>query len=163
MSLLKIQFTKLSDERHRFAYARADGSGETVELETRSFLTHDLVHFAIESEAKLKDGFFGGLAAGKTYADLSGKGIAGKGMAADMPRETLQIEIVVGPMASVVQNNVEPTHFVSALKSYFAVQDMEVPAWLTAEFVSAVRERFRDLMGRWKATPFSETLYLIFQ
>lgn len=48
---MRISLTKLSDARHRFSYLRADGSGETLELETRSFLIHDLVHFALENAA----------------------------------------------------------------------------------------------------------------
>ncbi len=48
---MRISLTKLSDARHRFSYQRADGSGETLELETRRFLIHDLVHFALENAA----------------------------------------------------------------------------------------------------------------
>jgi len=48
---LRISLTKLSDVRPRFSYQRADGSGATVEFESRSFLIHDLVHFALENAA----------------------------------------------------------------------------------------------------------------
>lgn len=40
--MLLLRFTKHSDQRHSLAYVRSDGTGEAAELETRSFLVHDL-------------------------------------------------------------------------------------------------------------------------
>lgn len=45
-----VQWTKLSDERHRFTVLREDGSRESLELDSRSFLIHDFMHFAMETE-----------------------------------------------------------------------------------------------------------------
>ncbi len=55
--VLTLRFTKLSDERHRFEYRRPDGTGEAIEMETRSLLRHDLLHFALEREAGLRGSF----------------------------------------------------------------------------------------------------------
>ena len=65
---MKILLTKLTDDRHQLAIERDDGSTESVELETRSFLLHDLVHYAVEAEAKIDDGFWGLLARGTKSA-----------------------------------------------------------------------------------------------
>ena len=62
-----VRFTRLSPTHHRFEALRDDGSIESRELETRSLLNHDLVHFALESEGELKDGFYGTLARGGSY------------------------------------------------------------------------------------------------
>lgn len=43
---------------------RTDGTHDQHEFETRSLMTHDLVHFAVESEAKARGGFYGTLAEG---------------------------------------------------------------------------------------------------
>ena len=56
---LTLRFTRISPTHHRFEYRRADGTGEAVEVETRSLLFHDLLHYAVESEAGLKGSFFG--------------------------------------------------------------------------------------------------------
>ena len=53
---MKISFTKLSDERHRVAVTRDDGSTDSVEPDTRSFLRHVLSHFAVEVEPGLQHG-----------------------------------------------------------------------------------------------------------
>ena len=65
---LLVRLTRLSDARHQFEYRRTDGSGEVLEMETRSLLTHDLAHFAVETEAGLGDGFYGRLARAGSYA-----------------------------------------------------------------------------------------------
>ena len=54
MSALTLRFTRLSPDLHRFEYRRADQTGEALELETRSFLFHDLLHYALENEAQLR-------------------------------------------------------------------------------------------------------------
>lgn len=48
---MRIAFTKLTQDRHRLEIRREDGSTESVELETRSYLLHDLGHYAVEAEA----------------------------------------------------------------------------------------------------------------
>ena len=55
---------------HRLEVFRDDGSCECVELETRSLLLHDLVHYAIEAQAEIRTGFYGLLASGTTLAAL---------------------------------------------------------------------------------------------
>ena len=61
MSTLIIKFTNVSPTRHRFEMIREDGSREQADLETKTFLFHDLLHFAVESEAFLADSFYGKL------------------------------------------------------------------------------------------------------
>src|SRR3954454_19930968 len=52
-SAMRIVFRKLSDERHTLEIVREDGRREEVDCETRSLLVHDLLHLAVESEAKV--------------------------------------------------------------------------------------------------------------
>ena len=84
-----IHLTRLTNERHRLEFVRDDGTRETHELETRSSLLHDLVHYAVETEAGLNASFYGRLASGKTYESLM----------KDQPEgpEAFQTEIVVVP------------------------------------------------------------------
>jgi hypothetical protein len=71
---MRILLTKLNDASHRFEIVRADGSGERAELETRSTLLHDLVHYAVEAQAGLTSAFFGRLASGDALAELADRG-----------------------------------------------------------------------------------------
>ncbi|RYD92308.1 MAG: hypothetical protein EOP61_25810, partial [Sphingomonadales bacterium] len=69
MAELKLRFTRLNEARHRFEAVRPDGVSEALEFETRSYLLHDFVHFAVEMEAGLQSGFYGQLARGGVYDD----------------------------------------------------------------------------------------------
>jgi hypothetical protein len=142
MSALVVRFTRLNPTHHRFEAIRADGTREVREFETRSLLLHDLVHFAVESEAKLRGGFYGTLAKGADY---------------DAPRpgsEAMAIESVVGPLQGALKGDVEPDAFVTRLRAAQASMGGEAPAWLTPELIARVLERLRQLQGQWRATPF---------
>src|SRR4051812_27926629 len=66
-----IRITRLSPTHHRFAYQRDDGSGGACTLESKSFLSHDLLHFCLERDAQLDTGFYGHLARGAGYGDVA--------------------------------------------------------------------------------------------
>jgi hypothetical protein len=156
--MLTVRLTRLSPTHHRMSHVRSDGSGETVELETRSTLRHDLLHFALETEAGLEESFFGLLAKGATMAAL-----AGKGMEAFAPgAEIGMTERIVGPMSGVAYGNVEIPAFLDSVRSFLAAQGERPPEWLTPDLVARVKERYRRLFGQWKATAFGDTMELKF-
>ncbi|WP_395644429.1 hypothetical protein [Terricaulis sp.] len=148
---LILRFTRLNPTHHRFEAVRADGSRDVREFETRSLLLHDLVHFALESEAKLRGGFYGTLAEGANY---------------DAPREgseAQQIENVVGPIQGNLKNEIDPARFVARIKEVHAGMGFPPAPWLTADLIGKVLERLRQLQGQWKATPFGQTMELRFE
>jgi hypothetical protein len=151
---MRILFHKLTHERHVLALEREDGAGEQVECETRSLLTHDLLHYAVETEASLEHGFWGSLAGGRTLNDLNDR--TGKAMASELP-QLMIIEQIVGALSSVVKG-ASPDAVATSLHAYAAALGTPLPEWLTAEFITRVRERMRALTGHWKATRFGETM-----
>jgi hypothetical protein len=153
---LILRFTRVSPTHHWFEYIRADGSGEALELETRSFLTHDLLHYAVESEAGLRGSFYGLLDRVGGYAELSVN-------AGGLGGEVQLTEMIVGPLSSALEGALDPAAFVEAVCGYFADMDLRAPRWFTPGFVEAVRERMRRLIGQWKATPFGEAMELTFE
>lgn len=151
MSALVIRFTRLNPTHHRFEAIRADGTRETREFETKSLLLHDLVHFAVESEAALSGGFYGALAAGAPYdAPLPGS-------------EAMAIESVVGPLQGSLKGEIDPDSFVSRHRAMQANMGSASPYWLTPDLIARALERLRQLQGQWRATPFGETLELRFE
>ena len=68
---------------------------EESTCETRSLLRHDLLHYAVEAEAKLEDGFWGNLARGRRVDEL--------GTMADGGPELLAIERLVGALDSAAK------------------------------------------------------------
>jgi hypothetical protein len=154
---MRILLTKRSDERHGFAIVRADASRESVELETRSTLHHDLTHLAVEEAAGLDEGFFGSLAAGASIEELSGR-MPGSG--APYSEKRMEIERGVALLQRMAKGDVDPARLHAHIVDMLAAQDAEPPPWFTRALVMDVHARLRALVGRWKATPYGGTLEL---
>jgi hypothetical protein len=154
---LTLRFTRLSDEAHRFEYRRSDGSGEALELETAGVLFHDLLHFAVETEAGLSGSFYGLVARIGGYAELCVNGGAALG------GEIAITERVVAALAEAVRHaDMDARALVDQARADFELYGERAPRWLTADFIAKVGERMRDLENRWRATPTGESLELRF-
>lgn len=152
---LTLRFTRIAPDRHRFEYVRPDGTGETLELETHSMLTHDLVHFAVETEGALQGSFYGLLAKVGGYESLASQtgGLGG---------EAMMTEMVVGPLQGALKGDIDADAFVERVNEYREDMGVDRIGWLTADFVRGAERRFRALEGQWKATPFGATMELVF-
>lgn len=147
--MLKIRLTKLTHERHRMEFVRANGVSDGAELHTRSFLLHDLVHFGVESEAKLRRSFYGSIADGRLYSEIC----------ADPPRnpEAVLTERVVAMLQKCAKGDWKSYEFIVALREQHRDAD-----WLSRDFAKRALERVRRAQGQWKATPFRRTMELTF-
>lgn len=145
---LVVRLKRLSNDRHEFAAVRADGSSLRLELETRSFLLHDLTHFALESEAGLPEGFLGKLARGESY----------EASAQDFAGETGRIEKVVAMLQGAAGDELDAAAFVEQARGAFLALDERPPDWLSVGVIEGAAARLRALRGRWRATPFGESM-----
>ncbi len=102
---VRVTFRKLSDQRHTVRVERTDGSSEAVELDTRSFLRHDLAHFAVEIELDLRAGVWGSVASG---GSLGGDGLDGSDMAL--------AETISGPMQTMMRTAAHPAEIHAVLE-----------------------------------------------
>jgi hypothetical protein len=154
---LALRFTRLSATHHRFEYRRADGSGEAAETETDAVLVHDLLHYAVESEAGLKGSFYGILGKIGGYEELSVAGGAALG------GEIAITERVVGAIAeTMLEEGLDDEAFAAEVTEHLATYEDRAPRWFTAAFIAAAHERMRQLMGRWEAIDLGETMELEF-
>ena len=154
---LTLRFTRVSPTHHRFEYRRPDGAGEAIEMESGSFLFHDLLHYAVESEAGLRGSFYGILGKIGGYEELSVAGGAALG------GEIAITERVVGALTGALQDeDLDAEAFVAQVTEYLDIYEERAPRWFTPTFMAAARERMVQLMDRWKATPFGETMELVF-
>jgi hypothetical protein len=149
---MRIGFRKLSDERHALTISRDQGSWETVECETRSYLTHDLLHYAVEAEVGVQSGFWGRLAAGATLAEMNDR-------TRSMSHEMAAIEQAVGALTASVKGR-SAAEVVAGMNRFASALGTTMPSWLDEELVLAVQERMRQLVGRWNATPRGSALEL---
>ena len=153
---LVVRFQRTSPTHHRLELVRGDRR-EAFELETRSCLFHDLVHFAVESEAGLIDSFYGRLARGASYAQLTED-------AGDLAAlgEIAMTERLVGAVQGAWKSGFVADRFLATFRRYLQQLGTPVPAWLTVELLGRIAQRLRALTGAWGGTPFGETLELQF-
>src|SRR4051794_8947581 len=124
---MRIVLYKVSAARHGLEIVRDDGTRERVECETRSYLLHDLLHYAVESEAHLANGFWGLLAQGKTLAELNDR------TAALMTAQTSEIgviEQVVGALHNAAKGIAAAVVW-EGLCRYAEALERPLPPWLT--------------------------------
>jgi hypothetical protein len=159
-----IRLKKISDTKHRLELVRDDGTRESIELVSRSFLRHDLLHYSVEANGKLQHSFWGLLASGKTLAELHDAMGTGDrvGTGRPPPTEAAITEAIVGVLTNVVAEHATARAAIGALTRLFEAQEREVPNWFTADFVAGVREHMRKLMGRWRALPYGGEMELTF-
>lgn len=142
--MLIARLHRRSAEQHDLALRIDDGPTVSVTLETRSFLVHDLVHWCVEAELELDEGFWGLLASGVPLDVLNDR---------EMPPSTFKtlwrVEGLVGPLQSYLQGRLPNHLLVEAL-----------PASFTPSNLVGVEARFRTALGAWKATPFGAALQL---
>ncbi len=140
---MRIAFTKISDERHAVTITRADGTAESVEVETRGFLRHDLAHFAIESELPIRKGYWGCVASG---ASLAGVGVRG--------RDAVLAESLAGPIQTLFRLDAGPDAYAELLAGVSRAGGSQ-------DLAARVHERVRQLRGHWKATPYGGQMELV--
>jgi len=140
--LMIVGFVKISDRRHLVEVRRRDGTSEQVELDSRSFLRHDLAHYAVEAELGLAAGVWGSVAAG---ASFDSRGIDG----ADVELA----ERLAGPIQTAIRVRAEPDRIHAVL---LAVLGTEV----STDVAASLHHRIRALMGAWAATPYGDVMTL---
>jgi hypothetical protein len=133
---MKIAFVKLSDQRHAVRVQRSDGTNDSVELDSRSFLRHDLSHFAVELELELAAGVWGSVAGG---GSLSGSGLDG----ADMDLA----ETISGPLQTMMRIGADAEEIRDVLARV-------APEVASLELAQRLQARLRSLAGQWTATPY---------
>lgn len=157
MNLLILRFTKISPTHHRLLYETASGKTESTFLETKSFLLHDFLHFAVETEAKLISSFYGSLATGASYDELNDRKNPYPG------KEKLNTERVIGPLTSVIKGNSTPKQCLEGIVALFEAYHEPVPEYISETFIIAIKHTMRKLMGEWNKKSFGESMELLFR
>lgn len=139
---MEIVFCKLSDDRHVVRVQRDDGTSDSVELDSRSFLRHDLAHYAVESELGLSEGVWGSVARG---GSLAGHGLDGDDMAL--------AELISGPVQTMMRTKADAVEIEQVLSRV-------APRLATPGLAQGLHERLRALAGHWAATPYGADMVL---
>lgn len=139
---MEIRFRKLSDRRHRVTVLRGDGTSDTVELDSKDFLRHDLAHLAVELEVGLRHGVWGSVAGGGT---LDGVGLDG----ADMSLA----ERLAGPVQTLMRTGAGPEEIGAVLQRL-------APDVAGGDLAQRLHGRLRAFAGHWAGTGYGEDMVL---
>lgn len=139
---MRVQLQKLSGQCHRVTVLRADGSTDSSILNSRSFLRHDFAHFAVESVLGLKEAYWGLVAGGMS---LTGSTVG---------PELMLAERLSGPVQTLMRT-------AAGVDSYLALLKTLAPEQATPAVAQAICEAGRRLEGHWRATPFGESMNIV--
>ena len=142
---MQILIKKLSLYQCTYEIIRKDGSTETMTLDAKTFLLHDVTHFVVEQALDLRKGFWGLLAAGHKLEELYGKDNVLTG-------ELRDIERLVGPVQFVYSNHIAPQDFAD----YTQHLDMA----FSAEQLGQALTEIGTIMQRWQALETGDQLTL---
>lgn len=152
---LAIAIKKISADRAALSCRRADGSTTWSRVQP-FFPFHDLDHFAVESTLDLRQGFFGLIAAGWDLEDFTKPGVAAR-----LPREAHQTEVIVGTLEGLARD-ASHADFAASLAAAFRGQGLPPDYQVGVEALAEVQRIRTALHARWHALAPGETLTLEF-
>jgi hypothetical protein len=142
---MRVRLQKTRRDRHLIEVRRDDGSTlRMADLETRSTLRHDLMHWSFEHAARLRDSFFGQIAGGGDPTQINMAMQPG-----DAPTELHGTEVLVGMLQGAAADEVDPVALVAMAGEMLTLLGHRMPPFLTPDFVRGVLAHYRQLVGQW--------------
>jgi hypothetical protein len=148
---MRVEIAKRADSAGVLRCTRDDGSiaWQKQPRHGAHFALHDLTHFAVETSLGYSQGFFGLIASGWDFEDVTGKGSRGA-----LPDEALEVERIVGLFDSE-----------RASASLWTVEEFNqfAPRPLTTDENQTIRACRADLFKTWSSVPAGQSLNLDFK
>ncbi len=142
---MKIRITKTTPYQCEYAITRDDQSVEWINLDAKTFLLHDIVHFVVEKELGYANGFWGMLAQGYSFPELFGKENS-------LTAELRFMEKIVGPVQSVFLGHIPPADFPIYIEHLnFDLED---------HFLEDCLAELKQLTARWEQLATGQSLSL---
>jgi hypothetical protein len=160
--VLQILLTQRHDGDVVLKCVRADRSSTWQKQQGRHaafFAMHDLTHYAVESELRIQDGFYGLIAKGWSIEDTEGKGPRGP-----LPQDALFVENVVGTLDSERASGSRwtPEEFNENTARFAASGGRPAARALTGDELARVRKRRAELFAKWNELAQGGTMELLF-
>jgi hypothetical protein len=151
---MRISITKRG-HRHEMRCVRQDGSAEVTDLGPK-LPYHDIAHFLVERQWRLGEGFFGNIARGLTFAQLSDPTAI-----RNLGPQSLQAEILARALQSLCSGACTAEQFAELVNSELA--HWRLPAiQATLATVEVLATEYRDLVDQYQALRAGESLTLEF-
>lgn len=157
-----IEFVKRKDGNTVLRCLRDGGSNtwqRNDNQQARFFPIHDLLHYAVESELRFSNGFFGLIAAGWNIDETTGKSPRGA-----LPDEAIEVEHLVSSFTAEWNSDAgwSAADFNDQARAFATTRRLPPPRSLTEEELVRVRNRFKELAAQWRDLPEGKTLSLEF-
>lgn len=147
---VQIEIVKRADGGGVLRCIRPDGSvvWQKQSRHAAHFALHDLTHYAVETVLGFQRGFFGLIAEGWTFDDVTGKGSRGR-----VPKEATEVERIVGLFDGERSVGTE-----------WSVHEFNQDATreLKEDEIRRIRDLRTELFGKWAAVPAGQALALEF-
>jgi hypothetical protein len=144
---MKIILRKINQSNHYLTIIKNGEVFDEVQLDTKTYFLHDIVHYCVEKELKRNNGFWGMIAMGHKLAALSGKDN-------ELTAALRQIEKIVGAIQAVYSGHMSLVMFDECMQL--------VPFLPDAGFVTNVTNNIGTIMNEWKYLPIGKALELEF-
>lgn len=142
---MKIEVIKKSHYSFEYILTRKDKSVEQIELNTKTYLVHDICHFATESILQYNKGFWGMLAQGHSFSELVGKENT-------LTEELRFVERIVGPIQSVYLEYLPKQNFEESVKHLnFSISETDL---------MKILDRIKLILSDWQKLPINDQLTL---
>jgi hypothetical protein len=152
---MEIQLTK-RDGRNQLTCVRADGSRTSANLGP-GLPYHDLAHYVVERSFKLRQGFYGNIAAGYSIDALSDKNVI-----KTLASESWTAEILARALGSLLSGACTSQQFSSLVNEELAHLGLPRVESITAERISEMRVEYQQLVARYDSLVSGGAMSLVF-
>jgi len=152
---MRIKLTKRG-RRNQMRCFRTDGTSDVADLGP-GLPHHDLAHFVVEREWNLREGFYGNLANGYTFAQLSDKNVI-----TSLGPESAQAEVLARALQSLSTGACTADEFGELVRT--ELDRWKIPAVpVPSAKVQSGDTQFKHLLDRFNALGDGESLELEFE
>lgn len=145
---MKISFKKINLSTHQISVSENDKMMVQASLDSFTYFLHDIVHFCVESELNIKDGFWGLISQGYHLHQLSGKD--------NVLTNTLRLtERIAGLVQSIFNGHMPAGLFQETMEQIGFSCDY-------SHFLEEVLFRIEHIINEWKFLPMGDCLELEF-
>lgn len=150
-----------ADKLDRLRYIRQDGSTTACSMPRQGTLPHDLIHYVVESQLQLQNGFTGLIAQGAeaAFATQVSHGLAVK-MAGT---EAIQVEAMVEALQTQLwAGQFSMEDFSEGVRTACLVRGQPSPTFNGIDVSTALFDHALDLNRKWSAVPSYGSLTIEF-
>lgn len=142
--------------RIKLTCTRQDGTFTQASLGP-GFPHHDLAHFVVESRLKLRGGFWGTIASGRSIQEMSDGAVI-----RELGPEAMMIEVLVRNLQALGTGNSSPDQYLDLVQWELGESGaMPLPP-LSTDLILAMDEQLRQLVAYWGQLGENEKLELEF-